>query len=46
MYKIIFVDIDGTLRNSKKETTERTKRAIKALVEKGIQVDIENILKM
>lgn len=42
MYKIIFVDIDGTLRNSKKETTERTKRAIKALVEKGIHVVISS----
>lgn len=42
MYKIIFIDIDGTLRNSQKEITERTKKAIKKLVEKGIYVIISS----
>ena len=40
MYKIIFIDIDGTLRNDKKEITNRTKEAIQQIVEKGIQVVI------
>lgn len=40
MYKIIFIDIDGTLRNDKKEITDRTKRAIDAVVKKGIYVVI------
>ena len=40
MYKIIFIDIDGTLRNDKKEITSRTKEAIQRIVEKGIQVVI------
>ncbi len=40
MYKIIFVDIDGTLRNDKKEITDRTKVAIHKIVEKGIPVVI------
>ena len=40
MYKIIFIDIDGTLRNDKKEITGRTKEAIQQIVKKGIQVVI------
>ena len=40
MYKIIFIDIDGTLRNDKKEITDRTKVAIHKIVEKGIPVVI------
>ncbi len=40
MYKIIFIDIDGTLRNDNKEITSRTKKAIQQIVEKGIQVVI------
>ena len=40
MYKIIFIDIDGTLRNDKKEITERTKKAICEAKKKGIYVVI------
>lgn len=40
MYKIIFIDIDGTLRNDKKEITEKTKEAIQKAIEKGIYVVI------
>lgn len=40
MYKIIFIDIDGTLRNDKKEITEKTKKAIKNAIEKGIYLVI------
>ena len=40
MYKIIFIDIDGTLRNDQKEITDRTKRAIDKVVKKGIYVVI------
>ena len=40
MYKIIFIDIDGTLRNDKKEITEKTKETIRKTVEKGIYVVI------
>lgn len=38
MYKIIFIDIDKTLRNDKKEITQRCKDAIKNIVNKGILV--------
>jgi len=38
MYKAIFIDIDGTLRNSNKEVTPRTIAAIKKVVEKGILI--------
>lgn len=40
MHKIIFIDIDGTLRNDKKEITEKTKEAIHKVKEKGIYVVI------
>lgn len=40
MYQVIFIDIDGTLRNDKNEITDRTKTAIKKIVEKGIKVVI------
>ncbi len=40
MYKIVFIDIDGTLRNDKKEITERTKKAIKNAVNNGIYIVI------
>lgn len=36
MIKIIAVDLDGTLLNSKKEITTPTKQAINACIEKGI----------
>ena len=50
MYKIIFIDIDGTLRNDKKEITNRTKVAIHKIVEKeyqllSVQEDPDNIQK-
>ena len=38
MYKAIFIDIDGTLRNSNKQITQRTINAIKSVMEKGILV--------
>ena len=38
MYKVIFIDIDGTLRNSKRELTNRTISAIKKVIQKGILV--------
>lgn len=38
MYKIIFIDIDKTLRNNKKEITQRCKNAIKNVVNQGIVV--------
>ncbi len=40
MYKIIFIDIDGTLRNSKKQIVKRTRKAIKNIVDKGIYIVI------
>lgn len=38
MYKIIFADIDGTLRNSKREISQRTKDDIERLRKNGIEV--------
>lgn len=38
MYRYIFSDIDGTLRNSNREITERTKDCIEKLKEKGIEI--------
>lgn len=40
MYKAIFIDIDGTLKNDKKEITSRTKEIIKKITSKGIYVVI------
>lgn len=37
-YKIIFIDIDGTLRNSSSEVTNEVRNKIHALIEKGIKV--------
>ncbi len=39
-YKIIVLDIDGTLTNSKKEITPRTKAALQAAMERGVTVVI------
>lgn len=36
MYKIIFVDIDGTLRNSKRKLSEKTIQAVRMATEKGL----------
>ncbi|MBR3152822.1 MAG: HAD family phosphatase [Clostridia bacterium] len=38
MYKLIAVDLDGTLLNSYGEITEKTKNAIKKALDKGIEV--------
>lgn len=38
--KVIFIDIDGTLTNKKKEVTLHTSEIIKKVVEKGIKVII------
>ena len=38
LYKAIFIDIDGTLRNDDREITYKTKEAIKNVREKGILV--------
>lgn len=32
MKKVVFVDIDGTIRNNNKEITEETKEAIKKVL--------------
>ncbi len=40
MYKIIFIDIDGTLKNDLGEISNRTKQAIKQTVDSGIIVII------
>ena len=32
MYKIIFIDIDGTLRNNKKEISQRCKNLMKIYI--------------
>lgn len=40
MKKVIFVDIDGTIRNNNKEITKETKEAIKKVVSKGVKVVI------
>ncbi|MDO4535891.1 MAG: Cof-type HAD-IIB family hydrolase [Clostridium perfringens] len=39
-YKMICIDMDGTLLNSKHEVSERNKEAIKKAIEKGIVVAI------
>ena len=38
MYKIIFADIDGTIRNSKREISQRTKDDIEKLGKMGVEV--------
>lgn len=38
MYKVIFLDIDGTIKNDEGIITERTKKAIKNITEMGIKV--------
>ena len=39
-YKLLVLDIDGTVTNSKKEVTEKTKNAILDLQKRGIPVAI------
>lgn len=38
MYKLVALDMDGTLLNENKQVTERTKKAIKAARDKGVTV--------
>ena len=38
MYKLVAIDLDGTLLNSYGEVTTKTKEAIKKAVEKGVEV--------
>ena len=38
MYKLIAMDLDGTLLNSYGEVTEKNKKAIKKAIEKNIEV--------
>ena len=38
MYKLIAIDIDGTLLNSKSELTEKTKQVLRKASEKGIYI--------
>jgi len=38
MYKAIFIDIDGTLRDSKRNLSQKTKETIKKVTDKGILV--------
>ena len=38
MYKIIFIDIDGTLVDNKKQVSEKTKQCLKQLVKNNIKV--------
>ena len=40
MYKLIALDMDGTLLNEKKEITKKTKEALKAARERGVKVVI------
>ena len=40
MYKLVAVDLDGTMLNSYGEVTEKTKNAIKKCIEKGIEIVI------
>ena len=37
-YKVLVLDIDGTLTNSKKEITSKTKKALRKAYEKGVKV--------
>lgn len=39
-YRVLALDIDGTLTNSKKQITERTKRAVSAAAAKGVKIVI------
>ena len=38
MYKLIAIDIDGTLLNSNGEVTENTKLALKKAMEQGMEI--------
>ncbi len=38
MYKLIAIDLDGTLLNSSGEVSENTKKALKKAMNKGIEI--------
>ncbi len=38
MYKLIAIDIDGTLLNSKGEITSKTKKSLNKAMENGIEI--------
>lgn len=38
MYKLVAIDLDGTLLNSNGEVTENTKNALKKAIDKGIEI--------
>ncbi len=38
MYKLMAIDLDGTLLNSFGEITDKTKNALKEVINRGIQV--------
>ena len=40
MYKLVAIDLDGTMLNSYGEVTENTKRVIKETMQKGVEVII------
>ena len=38
MYKLIAIDVDGTLLNSNGEVTENTKISLQKAIDKGIEI--------
>jgi Cof subfamily protein (haloacid dehalogenase superfamily) len=40
MYKLVAIDLDGTLLNAEKEVSERNKKAIELAIEKGVRIVI------
>ncbi|MBR1540647.1 MAG: HAD hydrolase family protein [Clostridia bacterium] len=40
MYKLVAIDLDGTLLNSNGEVTDNTKRALKKAIDSGIEIVI------
>ena len=38
MYKLIAIDLDGTLLNSRGEVTEKTKDALKKAINNGMEI--------
>ena len=42
-YRVLALDIDGTLTNSKKQITEKTKKAVSAAAAKGVKIVIASV---
>lgn len=38
MYKLVAIDLDGTLLNSNGEVTQKNKDALKKAIDKGIEI--------